>query len=81
MFGLGLDYIIYMTEHGRRDETGGRGIEPAAVLLSFVTTELSFGALALSSFVPVHIIGLCIFAGCLAAFLCTGMGRENCKDA
>ena len=81
VFGLGLDYIIYMTEHGRRDETGGRGIEPAAVLLSFVTTELSFGALALSSFVPVHIIGLCIFAGCLAAFLCTGMGRENCKDS
>ena len=80
VFGLGLDYIIYMTEYGRRKDDG-QGIEPAAVLLSFVTTELSFGALALSSFVPVHIIGLCIFSGCLTAFLCTGMGRENCKDS
>lgn len=80
VFGLGLDYIIYMTEHGRRKETDGQGIEPAAVLLSFVTTELSFGALALSSFVPVRIIGLCIFTGCLAAFFCVGLGRENCQD-
>ncbi len=80
VFGLGLDYIIYMTEHARQQATDGQGLAPAAVLLSFITTELSFGALALSSFIPVRIIGLCIFTGCLAAFLCTGIGQENCKD-
>jgi membrane associated rhomboid family serine protease len=29
-----------------------------AIFLSFATTALSFGALALSSFVPVHVFGL-----------------------
>ena len=67
VFGLGLDYVIYMTESGRRG--GSSTTEASAVFLSFLTTELSFGALAFSSFVPIHIIGLCIFTGCLAAFL------------
>lgn len=69
VFGLGLDYVIYMTEGGRRG--GSPEIEKAAVFLSFITTELSFGALAFSSFIPIHIIGLSIFTGCLAAFLCS----------
>ena len=36
-------------------------LEPFATLLSFVTTIVSFGALALSSFQPVHLMGLSIF--------------------
>ena len=65
VFGLGIDYIIYMTGHG-----GGK-LESTAIFLSFLTTAISFGALALSSFVPVHAIGLSIFTGLTAAFLTT----------
>lgn len=78
VFGLGLDYVIYMQEQ----DCGGDGrdrTEAAAVALSFITTELSFGALAFSSFVPVHIIGLAIFSGLLAAFACTFSARKLTK--
>lgn len=60
VFGLGLDYIIYTVESG---ET----LNALAVLISFVTTELSFGAIALSSFAPVRIFGAAVFAGLFAA--------------
>lgn len=78
VFGLGLDYIIYMQEQ----DCGGDGrdrTEAAAVALSFITTELSFGALAFSSFVPVHIIGLAISSGLFAAFACTFSARKLTK--
>ena len=65
VFGLGLDYIIYSTQHRESAE------ERAAIVLSFLTTAMSFGALALSSFVPVHVLGLSILTGLSAAFLCT----------
>ena len=74
VFGLGLDYIIYMAESSKRKSSLQReecGLEPLAVLLSFVTTAISFGALAFSSFVPVHIIGLSVFAGLSAAVAVT----------
>lgn len=78
VLGLGLDYVIYMQEQ----DCGGDGrdrTEAAAVALSFITTELSFGALAFSSFVPVHIIGLAISSGLLAAFVCTFSARKLTK--
>jgi predicted exporter len=65
VFGLGLDYIFYICGRGH-DE---KGISILAVLLSFLTTILSFGALALSSFVPVHLFGLTVSAGLAAAFI------------
>jgi predicted exporter len=72
VFGLGLDYVIYMIENDKRhDESGNSRLEPFAILLSFLTTAVSFGALALSSFVPVHMLGLSIFLGLTTAFLCT----------
>ena len=72
VFGLGLDYVIYMIENEKRhDESGNSRLEPFAILLSFLTTAVSFGALALSSFVPVHMLGLSIFLGLTTAFLCT----------
>lgn len=64
VFGLGLDYIIYKIEN-KENST-----ESFAIALSFLTTAISFGALALSSFVPVHVLGLSIFAGLLTAFIC-----------
>ena len=60
--GLGLDYIVFACE-------GGRGSSRKAILMSFITTELSFGTLLFSSFKPVHIFGLSVFVGILAAFL------------
>ena len=66
VFGLGLDYIFYMTGGKQK---GHGALTSLAVLLSFLTTMLSFGALALSSFVPVHIFGLTVSAGLGGAFI------------
>jgi len=66
VFGLGLDYIFYMT--GKKPAETGR-LTFVAVILSFLTTLLSFGALAASSFVPVHEFGLTVSAGLMAAFI------------
>jgi predicted exporter len=66
VFGLGLDYIFYMT--GKKPKETSR-LTLVAVVLSFLTTLLSFGALAASSFVPVHEFGLTVSAGLLAAFI------------
>jgi predicted exporter len=64
VFGLGLDYMFYMAESG-----AFRGLSVFAVLLSFATTALSFGALILSGFAPVHVFGLTVFTGLTAAFI------------
>ncbi len=64
VFGLGLDYVIYRIENKENKA------ESFAIALSFLTTAISFGALALSSFVPVHVIGLSIFSGLVTAFIC-----------
>lgn len=78
VFGLGLDYIIYMMENEKKSVVecpqGGRiettsTLEPFATLVSFITTIISFGALALSSFKPVHLIGLSIFIGLTTAYI------------
>jgi len=66
VFGLGLDYIFYMTGTQRGER---KPLTALAVVLSFLTTLLSFGALAFSSFMPVHIFGLTVSAGLGAAFI------------
>ena len=66
VFGLGLDYIIYMMENEKKSNSI---LEPFATMVSFVTTIISFGALALSSFKPVHLIGLSIFIGLATAYI------------
>ncbi len=67
-FGLGLDYIIYAIE----GEKSAEKLNNLAILISFATTALSFGALALIDFAPVHTIGLSVFTGlttaCISAF-------------
>lgn len=75
VFGLGLDYIIYMMENEKKKNKAAAStdstsvLEPFATLVSFVTTIISFGALALSSFKPVHLIGLSIFIGLATAYV------------
>lgn len=65
VFGLGLDYVVY-----KRQNKGSK-TESFAITLSFLTTAISFGAVVFSTFVPVHSLGLSIFSGITAAFLCT----------
>ncbi len=62
VFGLGLDYVIYKLENKNNS------LETFAIALSFVTTAISFGALTLSSFIPIHVMGLSIFSGLIVAF-------------
>ena len=69
VFGLGLDYIIYTQENEKTKDLSEKRFEPFAIFLSFFTTIVSFGALALSSFQPVHLIGFSIFTGLCAAYL------------
>jgi len=76
VFGLGLDYVIYLIENMKKKESANEEsdlhkLEPFAILISFITTAVSFGALAFSTFVPVHAIGLSIFLGLVAAFVGT----------
>lgn len=71
VFGLGLDYVIYIIENQKRQESKTTKLEPFTIALSFATTLISFGALALSSFKPVHLIGLSISIGLATAFICS----------
>jgi predicted exporter len=66
VFGLGLDFIFYNCEAENRREN--KEHTSLAILLTFVTTALSFGALALSNFAPVHIFGITVFSGLCAAY-------------
>jgi predicted exporter len=70
VLGLGLDYMFYLTEDSapKQDRAGNAGTEQA-VLLSYVTTALSFGALLLSSFAPVFLLALAVFPALSAAFV------------
>jgi predicted exporter len=81
VFGLGLDYMFYVTE-AERNETGKKGsaLTVLAIFLSFATTALSFGALALSTFMPVHIFGLAVFSGLTAAFVSSMLVTSRAVD-
>ena len=68
VFGLGLDYIIYAVEAGENSKKDkSENLTSFAIFLSFLTTALSFGALAISTFPPVHFLGLTVFVGLLTA--------------
>lgn len=64
VFGLSIDYIIYAVEDSER-------LNSIAIALSFVSSALSFGALALSTFAPVFMFGLAVFVGLTTAVICT----------
>ncbi len=73
---------------GRREDTAhcgearpGQKSAFPSVFLSFVSTELSFGILALSSFKPVRIFGFTVFSGILFAFLCAILVRRRDEKA
>ncbi|MDR2181072.1 MAG: MMPL family transporter [Treponema sp.] len=78
-FGLGLDYIFYLTEDTSPAES--RSSASGAVILSYLTTALSFGALLASSFPPVRIFALAVFPGLSAAFCAAMLLKETPADA
>ena len=67
VLGLGLDYIAFMTPRSAKTEDSSS----LSVFLSFLTTEMSFGILALSGFPPVRIFGFVIFIGIMLAYICS----------
>jgi predicted exporter len=77
IFGLGLDYMYYTLE-GNTNKNLLANLSGKAITLSFVTTALSFGALALSSFVPVQTFGIAVFSGLSAAFFYAKM--QQCQE-
>jgi len=68
VFGLGIDFIIFMSCSKNRNE---KKLIRLAVILSFFTTGLSFGILTFSSFTPVNIFGFTFAVGLTAAFIFT----------
>jgi len=74
VFGLGLDYVFYTIGKKHEEE---KKLTSLAVVLSFLTTLLSFGALVLSSFTPTHIFGLTVSAGLGAAFIFAMLVQRN----
>ena len=68
VFGLAIDFSIFMSGGKNRGE---KELVRFAVLLSFLTSGLSFGILTLSSFTPVSIFGFTVAVGLAAAFVFT----------
>ncbi len=77
VFGLGLDYILFTIEGGKNGVADSQNANLLAITLSFITTAVSFGALSLSSFTPVHIFGLVVFTGLTAAFVSAFLLRSH----
>lgn len=62
--GIGIDYALFFREGGRSNLT-----TTLAIMLSALTTLISFGSLACSAFVPVHTFGLAVLLGISCCFL------------
>ena len=62
--GIGIDYALFFKEGGRSNLTTA-----LAIMLSAMTTLISFGSLACSAFVPVHTFGLVVLLGISCCFL------------
>jgi len=77
VFGLSLDYIFFMTGKKPKEE---KKLTLLGVVLAFLTTMLSFGALSFSSFMPVHIFGLTVCAGLGAAFISALILQARAED-
>ncbi|MBR5933379.1 MAG: MMPL family transporter [Treponema sp.] len=74
VFGLSIDYIIYSVENISAENF-------LAVVLSVVTSFLSFGLLALSSFAPVFMFGFTVSVGLLVAAISTFFIKNSCMNS
>lgn len=74
VFGTGIDYIIYTLESEREHTESSVSL---AIFLSYGTTAMSFGALVLTSFIPVHIFGVTVLAGLSAGYICSQLLKRQ----
>ncbi|MCL1812424.1 MAG: MMPL family transporter [Treponema sp.] len=77
VFGLGIDYIIFMSGSKNGKD---KKFASFAVLISFFTTVLSFGILSFSSFTPINIFGFTVAVGLTAAFIFTMLLQGTADD-
>lgn len=71
VLGIGIDYSLFFAERPQHRET-----TMLAIMLSAMTTILSFGLLALSHTPVIHSFGLMVLMGISMAFLCAPMGAR-----
>ncbi|SHK92126.1 MMPL family transporter [Fibrobacter sp. UWH4] len=69
--GIGIDYALFFKEGGARNLTTA-----LAVMLSAMTTLISFGSLSFSSFVPVATFGFSVLLGILCCFALSPFSRR-----
>ena len=70
--GIGIDYALFFKEGGRKNQTTA-----LAVMLSTVTTLISFGILVFSGFTPVSTFGLAVLLGISCCFLLSPLSAER----
>ena len=70
--GLGIDYALFFKEGGRSNLTTA-----LAIMLSAMTTIISFGGLVCSVFVPVHTFGLAVLLGISCCFLLSPLSGKR----
>lgn len=77
VLGIGIDYALFFAE-SREENTVSTML---AVILSALTTIMSFGFLSFSETQAIHAFGLTVFLGVGFAFLLSLLtGREMCRD-
>jgi predicted exporter len=69
VLGVGIDYSIFYAEDKKNS-----GATALAVLIATITTLLSFGLLAFSSFAVLHSFGITILLGILFSYLLAPIG-------
>lgn len=71
VLGIGIDYALFFKD--ARNNTDSTAF---AVMLSAVTTLISFGTLSLSGFAPVSVLGLAVLLGISVCFLLSPFTRD-----
>ena len=70
--GIGIDYALFFKEGGRQNLT-----TTLAIMLSAITTLISFGSLAFSAFVPISTFGFAVLLGISCCFLISPFSAER----
>lgn len=73
VMGIGIDYALFLVESEGQDKEGHTAPTMTAVLLSVITTLLSFGLLATSSTSALHDFGLMILIGITISYILSPM--------
>ena len=69
--GIGIDYALFFKDSGEHADSTA-----LAVMLSALTTLVSFGSLAFSHFAPISVFGLTVLLGISTCFLLSPWTRD-----